>query len=296
MYDWLRSLALLGMAFAAVVVATLGLGAVVIPTEGGEAAVEPGVSPTDGPASSQPAQPAGPVTRLGGTLAISGDREGTLLLERPSADGRYSLIGDDGRIVFEGDPLTVSLVSYDGWEFYLDPGDCELTPGERHDPTGVAGVTVRCEDIDELRDQGTVTIEGTVGVAADLLGMRGGLPESGGTLTLGDETLEFPAAFIDLTLGGTHAGTIFDDDSGAFVTFAYEPQTHELSVAEVAYGGDQVRLDPGACSVGQQDIGVLNPSTRVVELTVRCASIDVPALGAVPLEGTVVAEVIDVAS
>ena len=63
-------------------------------------------------------------------------------------------------------------------------------------------------------------------------------------------------------------------------------------MAEVVYGGDVVRID-GGCSVAEREIGMLNPHTRVSELRIECAELDIPTLGTVALNGTVVAELVE---
>ena len=296
MPDWFRSAAVLATAFVTVAVVTIGLSAIIVPTTAGSA---PGVDgaggPTDGPASSSGQTT---VTAIGGTLAMSGDRDAAFTLTHEEPGERYALAGEDGRIFFEGDPLAVAKISFDGLEFFLDPDECTVTAGERHDPTGVAAAHVRCEEIADVRDNGVVTIDGTIGVAANLLGLRGDLPESGGTVHLGDETFTFEFAAMTIPGGsfvpsGIYAGTLFDPESEAVITFSYNPQDHAMVLSEIAYQGDVVQIPPGACSVTTEDIGLLNPHTRVANMTVRCAAVDIPALGSVPVDGSLIVELID---
>jgi hypothetical protein len=286
--DWFRSLGVLGTAFAAVVVFTLGTAAAIVPT---------GVSPPRAggatPDASAPA--AGPTaaarpTAVGGTLLVTGDREGSFVLDRETTQDRYGLVGPEGRILFDG-PEALARIQYDGLEFFLEPDDCTVEPGARHDPTGVAGAHVRCDDIEDVRDGGTISVEGTVGVAADLFGLRGDLPETGGSLELGDETLTFEGArFTVAPFAGAFIGQLVDEriDPPAAIAFGYDPQTHAITVTEVQFAGDTVT--PRGCTVGEERIGLLNPHTRVVELSIRCDALDVPALGTVRLDGTIVAD------
>ena len=292
MPDWFRSAAVLGTAFVTVALVTIGLAALIVPNP---AASAQGSQPPAG--ASGGAVPSGDlstVTAIGGTLAVSGDREASFGLSRESVSDRYALEGEDGRIIFDGDPLAVAQISYDGLEFFLDPGDCEITPGERHDTTGIAGAHVRCEEIADVRDKGVVTIDGNVGIAADLLGLRGDLPESGGTVAVGDETFTFGFAAMTIPSGtgfsGIFAGTLFDPESEAVFTFSYDPQNHTMVLAEIAYAGDVVQVPAGACSVGTEEIGLLNPHTRVADMTVHCAAVEVPSLGTVPVEGSLIVE------
>ena len=294
MTDWFRSLSVGGIAFVSVVTLTIGLATLIVPRAAGSAQV-PGATP-DALESGAAPDP-GPITAIGGTLAVTGDRQGAFHLDRESGDDRYTLVGDDGRIFFEGQPARVAQISWDGLEFFLDPDDCALTPGERHDPTGVAGLHLRCEGIADVREGGTVTLEGRLGVAADLLGLRGGLPDSGGTAQVGDRTLTFRDAHLTLPGGfggsGIYIGQLWDPDANAGLTFVYDVQTHLLSLGEVHYGGGRVVVTPGACTVSERDIGLLNPHTRMVELQLRCDAVDIPTLGVVPIDAAIVAEVVE---
>ncbi len=289
MNDWLRSITLLGMAFAAVVVVTLGLAGAIVPSTAGEPpaaaeTAEPGASTVPSLVAAQPGA-------IGGTLLVTGDREGSFALDRELVEDRYGLAGDDGRILFEGtDPVTVGQVQYEGLDFFVDPDECTVTPGERHDPSGVALAEIRCEAIADVRDNGTIGLEGTVGMAADLFGLRGDLPETGGTIELGEETLTIGPTRLQLSsFPGSFIGQLVAEERGAAVSLAYDPQTHELAVVEVVFEGDVVLVEDG-CSVTEREIGLLNPHTRVAELHLECAQLEMPTLGTVPLTGTVVAE------
>jgi hypothetical protein len=292
MPDWFRSAAVLGAAFVTVAVVTIGLAALIVPNP---AVSAQGSQPPAAGGGPGPSGDPSTVTAVGGTLAVSGDREASFTLDRESVRDRYALEGEDGRIIFEGEPLSVGQISYDGLEFFLDPTDCTVTPGERHDPTGVAGAHVRCEEIADVRDNGVITLDGTVGIAADLLGLRGDLPESGGTVAVGDESFTFGFAAMTIPSGaniptGIYAGTLFDPESEAVISFSYDPQTHAMVLSEIAYAGDVVQVPAGACSVNAEEIGLLNPHTRVADMTVYCAAVDVPSPGTVPVDGSLVVE------
>lgn len=299
MTHWFRSISVLGIAFASVVALTFGLAAVIVPSADGSA---------QGPgASSQiPSGPVGvpgdgDVTAIGGTLEVSGAREDLFVLDREELGSRYALTGPAGRVIFEGSPLTVAQISFDGLEFFLDPEECSVTPGERHDETGVAAAHIACEEIADVRDQGVVTLDGVIGVAADLVGLRGDLPESGGTLTLGDETLSLDFAAMTIPSGaqfsGVYAGSLHDPETATTITFTYDPQDHEMVLSEIAYSMREprqpTRVPPDACSVSTTEIGRLNPHTRVVEMAIRCAAIEVDDLGTVTLDGTLIVELAD---
>ena len=295
MADWFRSISVLGIAFASVVALTFGLAAVIVPRADGSAQ-GPGASSPD--ASGPVPIPDGePVTTVGGMLAVTGDREGTLSVDREATDdGGYSLAGEDGRIYFAGAPLAVERISYDGLEFYVDPGDCTLTPGERHDPTGVAGAHLACEEIADIRDGGVVSMEGTVGVSADLLGLRGDLPPNGGTLEIGDQAVEFPFVVLHLGFPGNFqpaGGFLVTDDGRTIVQFEYDVQTHALALVLIEIHGVPTEIDPRACSLTTEQIGRLNPRTNTVELTVQCPSVEMAGGETVRIGGTLIADLVE---
>lgn len=292
MNDWFRSLSVLGMAFVAVVTVTIGLAGAIVPSQGGPPPAHDDATP-DAAAPSATAGPPEQPTAVGGTLTVTGDRAGQLVLDRETTQDRYGLVGPDGRILFDG-PEALARVQYDGLEFFLDPDDCSVEPGVRHDPTGVAGAHIRCDAIDDVRDNGTISVEGTVGVAADLFGLRGDLPATGGSVQLGDEMLTFERArFTLVPFAGAFAGQLVDEafDPPAAIGFSYDPQTHAISVSEVQFAGDTVT--PSGCTVGEEPIGLLNPHVRVVELAIQCDAVEIPTLGTVGLGGRVIAEVAD---
>lgn len=291
--DWFRSLAVLGTAFAAVLVVTMGIAGVIVPTAGSDAQAGDATPGPSDPieATPVPTTAARPAT-VGGTLAVSGDREGALVVDRETTQNGYGLVGADGRIIFElGDPVTIRRVQYDGLEFFVDPDECTVTPGERHDPSGVAGADIRCPAIEDVRGNGVIGLEGRVGMGADLFGLRGDLPETGGTGQLGDLELTFGETRMWLpSFQGAFAGQLYDEATETVVALTYDPVSHGLSVSEVHHDGDTVPIRPGTCNLSERQIGMLNPHTRVSELTLRCGEIDIPALGTVPLEATVIVE------
>ena len=294
MHDWLRSLSVLAGAFAVLIVVTIGLAAFIVPEAAGTGQALGTASPG---ASVQPGgAPSGPVTAVGGTLAVSGDREGTFVLDREALDQGYALAGEQGQIFFGGDPLAVERVSYDGLEFYVDEGDCSVTPGERHDPTGVAGAQVRCDDIDDIRDGGTVSMEGTVGVSADMLGLRGEMPETGGTVEVGDTTLELPftVLFVGRPIGFAPAGGFVPtDDGSSWLMFDFDFQTHALVLEIVALDGVEHEIDPGDCTLNTESIGTLNPRTTTAELRIDCPAVELESGETVPIRGTLIADLIE---
>jgi hypothetical protein len=252
---------------------------------------------------------------IGGILTVSGDREGSLALDREHAeigfefdpeaeiarleDGPYQLSGADGRITFSRDPLAVDQLDFDGLSFYPEPDECEVTPGVMNPALGIATAELRCEEIADIRDNGVITVDGTIQVAADLLGLRGDLPASGGSIGVGAETLEVPEARALLQPFGFDAATglaslvILNEGLREGVILTYDPDTHELDIGSIIMGEESIEA-PDACSGVRTDIGLLNPRTSVVELALSCDAIDVPDLGSVPVSGSLIVDLIGV--
>ena len=294
MADWFRSLSILGIAFGGVVVLTFGLAAIIVPGAAGSA--RDSGAPTASGLDGVPVPDDGPVTTVGGVLAVTGDREGSFVLDREAIESGYALAGEQGSLYFGGDPLGVERITYDGLEFYVDPGACTLTPGERHDPTGVAGADVRCDDLEDIRDEGTLSFEGRVGVAADRLGLRGDLPLSGGTVEIGDRDIELP--FAVLTVGrpigfGPIGGFVPTDDGSSWLMFDYDFETHALQLSVVALDGAETEIERGACDVSTQELGRLNPHTTTAELRLECAAVELESGETVPISGTLIADLVE---
>lgn len=299
MADWFRSITILAFTCVLVVVLTIGLATVLVPA--GPVGAEPPPSSIDGPGpSTAPSATAWRPGEVGGSLTVTGDVEGTLVVGAESIDLGYELTGADGRIAFSTLPVAVSRISFGGLEIYPEGDACELTPGERDDATGVAPVDVRCDDVTDIRGNGTVDVLGRVGIAADLLGLRGDLPEPGGEMSIGGETYAFERLGSRLTVQPVHrttptyVGQLVTADGRAALTMTYGDAFH---VEEVQAGVDLAVVPVTACTVTDREIGVLNPHTRVVELEIGCDALDLPSIGsAVELDATVVIELIELPS
>jgi hypothetical protein len=234
---------------------------------------------------------------VGGHLSVSGDREGTLTLTRESNDQRYSLIGDGTRMVFDGDPPTVAQVSWEGLEFFPEPDDCTITPGELDDQLGVGYAEVECTDLVDIREGGTISLSGRLGLPLTMVG-ESQLPEMGGSVTVGDETWEFAEALLFTFPVNSGPGTedynmeLVDQRRGS-LRFRYDVQTHGLTLVSAQRDGEASTLEPGACSLGTNELGRITPSAAIVELTIDCPAAEVPGLGAVPIVGTVIVQQVE---
>jgi hypothetical protein len=251
MGDWFRSVTVLAVAFVGAVVVTIGLANVIVP--GGAAGPQSAAGDAGGAATGTPT--ASPIMGIGGNLTVSGDREGTLTVTRESNEGRYSLVGDGARVVFEGSrPPVVSQVSWDGLDFFPEPDACTVIPGELDDEIGVGYVEVRCEDLEDIRGGETVSMAGTLGLALTTVG-ESDLPQMGGSVTVGEETWEFDEAFLFQFPVNQGAGTedynmVLTDPGRGVLRFRYDVQTHRLTLVNVERGGEASELNASACSLG----------------------------------------------
>ncbi|MDQ2674706.1 MAG: hypothetical protein M3Y40_08610 [Chloroflexota bacterium] len=295
MADWFRSLSVLGIAFAGVAALTFGLAALIVPGAAGSAQAP--LAPTPGTSGQVPVPTAGgPITTIGGVLQVTGDRQGDFVLDREDTDQGYALAGADGHISFGGNPIEAERIGYDGLEFYLDPGDCELEPGERDDPTGVAGLTITCTDISDVRDGGVVSLTGTLGVSADVLGLRGDLPPTGGTIEIGDQAIEISGAYFLMGISSDFrpsGGFVFSEDGHTLMHFNYDPQTHALVFETIEIDGVQTQIQPGDCSMTYTSLGRLNPTTTTQEMTIECPAVRMASGETVRVGGTLIGDFVD---
>lgn len=294
MDNWLRSVSVLAMAFVGVVVMTLGLSIWILP-DGSAVAQGSDPSASAEPTDDTPTIPTGPPMQEGGSLAVTGDRPGTLVLDHVDEDGGYMLRGDKGRVVLRGDPADVAQVSFDGLDFYTDPGDCTIAPGEHNADAGVAWVDIECNEMRDIRDTASVSVSGRVGIAAYLLGLTSDLPSAGGTLQFGDRPMTAEWATFTMTIRPSLAG--IDDDTAMSIggtdphwglEFSWSADTDRLSLFQVSYGTGRAQAEPDACTIDRRVIGRHSPRHSMVEMTITCPSVDVPELGVVPIRGTVI--------
>lgn len=300
MNEALRSLIFLAGGFVLMFGVTLGLAwAVTDQTLLGE----PGAT---GPAPSGGVLVPDPSSGIGGALAITGDRTATLVLSREVIDDRYSLVGDDGQIVFGGQPPTVARIQFDGLDFFLGPDDCASAPGGRDVTTGLAPLTVRCTEISDVRDTAIITVEGTLRVSAGQFGLRGDLPRTGGTVALGEGALTFDAAVIDLqrpefiidpetnfvTRFPTRYPVTLEGEDGTLL-FVYEYPTRQLTLVGVELASGLSGVHEAACEPSFRVLGMLSPQVTVAEMTLDCPAVTLEEEGLVPLSGTVIVDVVD---
>lgn len=306
MNDWLRSLTILGATLIGVATVTLVLVGFIVPSPVdpslAEATAEPTFDLTVGP------------DRVGGRLTVTGDRPGTLVLDSSSGtavryvsgddggvnvmpDEEPALQGPDGHIRFDRDTGEVIHIAYDGLSFYLDQGDCTLTPGARHEDTGMIAALLECPEIIDVRDQGVITIEGVIALSEGVLGGRGDLPPTGGSVDVAGTTIEYDEAemffggeVLDET-GRVPVG-IFVEDRNAHLGFEYDRANEELFLTEIGVGDAYIRLaEP--CPLTVDELGRLNQQTTVGRLTIDCDGVELPEGDTGTVEGSVVVDFID---
>ena len=275
MNDWFRSLAVLGAAFAGAVIITFGLAVLIVPGLAGSAQGPESAAETDDP---------GGIPGLGGSLTVTGDRDDSLRLTRENDGERYSLEGDKGRITFEGRPVEITQISFDGLEFFPEPDECTVTPGTLDNRVGIGFAELHCEDLADVRDTGTFTFAGTIGMPLDMIA-ESDLPESGGTVEVGDETWQIAEAYL-FFIGAEYDMGLVDEEAGGAIYVVYDQREHRMSVASITRGDESLEVPADACELREQEIGRHNPRTTVIELSIRCAAVDVPGLGTVPINGT----------
>jgi hypothetical protein len=304
MNDWFRSLTVLGMAFVSVVLVTIGLAFLIVP----DPAVSSQAGVTPRPAAVLPGPdvdvtvevPGALPTRVGGMLAVSGDLQGTFTFDREDTDARYGLIGEDARIFFAGDPLAVEQMSFGGLSFFPESEDCTITPGAFNPEVGVAWATLHCADLEDVRDNGVVTVGGTIAMAADMLGIRGDLPSSGGSVDIGAETVEFSEALLftaarpAVVAMNPYSMQLNDDETATRLNFGYDFESHELVLVNVERDGVSNDVPVDACAIETREVGKLNPRTTVVEMFLRCPEVDVPGLGPVPIVGSLIVDQVEI--
>jgi hypothetical protein len=295
MHGWVRSLSVLAAAFAGVVVITLGLAGLLVPDRSAFSVPDPSRSPGETDAVTEP-DAVGGIPGLGGTITVTGDREGSFRLNRDLYEGSYALEGDGGRITFVEAPVEVSQVSYDGLEFFPDPGQCGISSGTLDNAIGIGFAELHCDDLVDIRGGGTLSMSGEIGLPVDLLVGRQ-LPATGGTLTVGDDTWEFEEAWLvtwqQPAIAGVSEYNLRLEDLGGpprALNFSYDVESHRLSLANVRVGNTDADVPAGACSFDRTELGRHNPRTLVVELAITCPAVEVPSLGVVAIGGSVVVD------
>lgn len=232
-------------------------------------------------------------TAVGALLEITGSREATVTLDRTVGGPSYGIGDSTTRVFFDRDPLAIGQMSHDGLAFFPDPEDCEFTPGEHDEDTGLVAVTISCLELVDIRGNGSISIEGQLALPADLV-IELDLPERGGTVTIGDETISF-GHDLHLFVGPSFDSgtsemqlTAVSDSPLATLVFPYDLEADRLRLGRVAYSGGSTDIGPEECSHQMNELAVINPQAKIVEVTFSCPEIQLANVGRVPIEGTLV--------
>ena len=304
--NWSTSVVVLAVTFVSALAITMALVLLIVQDRGATA-----TGPTETPVPTITANTV--PTHTGGSLAVSGDQEGAFILDHDSYTvsiepdfergfarvefGRFGLDGELGAIAFSTDPLVVEQIDFDGLAFYPDPEDCTITPGELNPAIGVASARLQCASLTDLRDAGTISLDGAVALPADLLGLRGDLPPSGGEVPVGDETLEFSDGrlLVQQVLSEEterQALFLFGDDEKSSLGFERDPETEELYLTYIVVDEELFDIADDACVVSPVELGPLNPITTVMELSIACDDLDLGSHGVVSIDTTLVVDLI----
>jgi hypothetical protein len=305
MRDWWRSLGFLALVIASVVAVTIGLARIMF----GERSTADADAQRPPPTFAVEAAP----EDTGGSLTVSGDRQATLTLDRDSYNvsinpdfergfarvvyGRFGLSGEGGAIWLGGDPLEVEQIDLDGLSIYPDPDECAITRGRLNPEIGVASAGLECRDVSDVRGAATVTIAGTVGLPADMLGMRGDLPPSGGEVRVGSDVLAFDDGRVlvqDALMddSGRQPLFLFGTDETSSLGFERDPENGDLYLTYLVVDNEQFLVDDKACEVTTTEIGVLSPITTVQEMAISCAELDLGERGVVAIDATLIIDLI----
>lgn len=281
-----KGVAVLVGAAALVALGVTGLALVIVPDE---PTFAEGFVGTDDPEEEVEFVP----TAVGALLEITGAREATVTLDRTVGGPSYGIGNSTTRIFFDRDPLAIGQLSHDGLAFFPGSEDCEFTPGEHDEDTGLVAVTISCLELIDIRGNGSISIEGQLALPADLV-IELDLPETGGVIAVGDEEWDIvdPLLFIGPRFRGDDMTAIdfllWTGGAQHGLGFTYNDETGVMSLATVYF--DERHLDVGSadCMLTDEEVMILNPQTQYRELMIECENVDVPDLGSVEIAGSVV--------
>lgn len=282
---------LVGVA-ALLMVGVAGVGALLLapPPDGGLGAEGPSLAgPDEGPAE------------VGAHAEVTGDVAGSFDSTEP-VGGRDDISFSNGndRLLLGRDEsgIRVEHFTFDRLDFYVDPGDCHIETGDPDPSTGLAPLDFSCDELNDVRGGGTVSVEGRAVVPARLV--MAGIPEPGGEVVLrGDvsETLdvaeagwftfpagEAPPGHHDLELWGPSDHLSLDDTgSGA------------LTLVSVTVRGDEHEVAPGVCNPIVTRLARISDTETMDQVDIDCPDVSLEEVGTVSIQGTVVVDHLNMA-
>lgn len=232
-------------------------------------------------------------TAIGGELEVTGARDGTITLDRNVEGPSFGLGDARTRIFFEPSPLTITQMSYDGLAFFPEPDDCEFTAGEHNEEAGLAAVQITCPELVDIRDNGTISVEGYVALPADMVIERD-LPDLGGHVTVGEEIWEISEAHLGIYPESLFGGSpepvylqIWTGDYLRAMSFEMDRETETLTLVQVYWPEGQSEVPPEACSISTEFLVQVNPTDSIERLDFACDSVAVRGMGEVPITGSI---------
>jgi hypothetical protein len=231
---------------------------------------------------------------IGGELNVTGDREVTLELAQGFSEGPgFELAAGNGKVFVESSPLSVATIYVEDLAFFPDPDACEFTPGEVNDDLGLAATRLVCPQLDDIRDNGSIAVEGYLALPADMVIDRD-LPELGGTVIVGGETWDMNEASLFIAAEFNFGGepepvylSMWSSDYERGVNFEMDRETEGLRLASIYSPDGQTEVSGGSCSINTDFLVQVNPTTSIETIDFVCEGVDVSGAGTVPVSGSV---------
>lgn len=172
----------------------------------------------------------------------------------------------------------------DRYDFFLDPGECTLTPGDIGSD-GAVPAQVECPEISDIRDTATVSMSGTIGFSYQDFPPPGII--FGGEVTLGGDieatvtvdTVDWvvrPAPEVESDFPDPEVSATNQSDQGfLFIDFARGDDgklyvlSLQISLGAFAY----FQPEPGQCPASEEFLEETSAVTAVYKLTFSCSSI-----------------------
>ena len=227
----------------------------------------------------------------GGILHVSGDRTGTLTLSNTdvgfgdsttpwsSPDGMEAALG------WQSDAdvgLYLDHFRLDELDFFLDPGECVVTPGAIP-ATGQVPVSVECQDIGDIREKAVISVDGVVNLPFQFVAPPG--IALGGEFSIeGDVSAtvnvpppywevdpnapkEFPEVEVFAQASNAFLSLSLDRDDGGAL-FVSHLQYHDMLGPPPYF-----ELKPSDCTVSATLVETTGPASAVYDLTIDCPSL-----------------------
>lgn len=304
----MKGLLVLAGAALAIALGVLALAELILPDAVTPAAPEAAPeSPDPEVVSSASISPAAwPPDAVGGVIEVTGDRPGSIEVDESrsvfSSDTRLELASSESSMLFGEDDgmLFVDQMTYDGLNFFLEPGDCGFSELDRTEDFGLVRLEITCTEISDVQGNNTVTMQGAVDVPITI-GVMGDEYASGGTLSLSGDVdaaltvtdafwYDYPEdmqcagsgcaadTFQDSLFVSTYRDSSNPDDPELVVEFDIEERPPRL--AKLTYQPDpeeeltyRFTPQPDDCTVEETDVARIAPDTELLEIALDCSEL-----------------------